>query len=118
MYEKTIRFQNFRKKVAKIFKFNPKKKGKLFSIDTPPPTLSGKMHIGHAFSYTHQDIIARYHRMKGENVFYPFGVDNNGLPSEKLVEKLNKVKIFDLGRKKFVQLCQKTLKKILPEFKP
>ncbi len=99
-----------------VFKFNPKKKSKLFSIDTPPPTLSGKMHIGHAFSYTHQDIIARYHRMKGENVFYPFGVDNNGLPSEKLVEKLNKVKIFDLGRQKFVQLCQRTLKKILPEF--
>ncbi|MCD6115004.1 valine--tRNA ligase [bacterium] len=109
------KWQKFWEK-EKIFKFNPKKKGKLFSIDTPPPTLSGKMHIGHAFSYTHQDIIARYHRMKGENVFYPFGVDNNGLPSEKLVEKLNKVKIFDLGRKKFVQLCQKTLKKILPEF--
>ncbi len=109
------KWQKFWEK-EKIFKFNPKKKGKLFSIDTPPPTLSGKMHIGHAFSYTHQDIIARYHRMKGENVFYPFGVDNNGLPSEKLVEKLNKVKIFDLGRRKFVQLCQKTLKKILPEF--
>ncbi len=120
--KKHYNFQKQEKKWQKfwekeeIFKFRPKKKSKIFSIDTPPPTLSGKMHIGHAFSYTHQDIIARYHRMKGENIFYPFGVDNNGLPSEKLVEKLNKVKIFDLGRKKFVQLCQKTLKKVLPEF--
>ena len=106
--KKHYNFQKQEKKWQKfweeeeIFKFRPKKKSKIFSIDTPPPTLSGKMHIGHAFSYTHQDIIARYHRMKGENIFYPFGVDNNGLPSEKLVEKLNKVKIFDLGRKKFV----------------
>lgn len=100
----------------KVYKFKPQKKGKIFSIDTPPPTLSGKMHLGHFFSYTHQDIIARYHRMLGENVFYPFGVDDNGLPTERLVEKLNKVRLFDLGRQKFVRLCQKTIKKILPEF--
>ena len=99
-----------------IYKFNPKQEGKIFSIDTPPPTISGKIHIGHAFSYTHQDIIARYHRMLGENVFYPFGTDDNGLPTEKLVEKENKVKIFELKRNEFVGLCQKTLKKIRPSF--
>ena len=100
----------------KIYKFNPNKKGKIFSIDTPPPTVSGKMHVGHAFSYTHMDIIARYHRMKGENVFYPFGTDDNGLPTEKLVEKENKVKIFDIKRDQFINLCQKTIKKIRPNF--
>lgn len=99
-----------------IFNFNPNKKNKIFSIDTPPPTLSGKMHLGHAFSYTHQDIIARYRRMRGENVFYPFGVDNNGLPTEKLVEKINKIRLFDVGRKNFVDICQKTIKEILPSF--
>ena len=109
------KWQKFWEK-EKIYKFDPKKRGRIFSIDTPPPTLSGKMHLGHFFSYTHQDIIARYHRMLGENVFYPFGVDDNGLPTERLVEKLNKVRLFDLGRQKFVKLCQKTIKKILPEF--
>jgi valyl-tRNA synthetase len=100
----------------KIYRFHPFKKGKVFSIDTPPPTLSGKMHLGHAFSYTHQDIIVRYHRMKGENVFYPFGVDDNGLPTEKLVEKINKIKLFDLSREEFIKICYRTIKKILPQF--
>ena len=56
-----------------VFKFDLKSKKKTFSIDTPPPTVSGKMHIGHAFSYSQQDFIARYKRMKGFNIFYPFG---------------------------------------------
>lgn len=58
-----------------------------FVIDTPPPTVSGNLHIGHIFSYTHQDIIARYKRMKKYNVIYPFGFDDNGLPTERYVEK-------------------------------
>lgn len=99
-----------------LYKFNPKKTGKIFSIDTDPPTLSGKMHIGHVSSYTHEDIIARYHRMKGENVYFPFGVDNNGLPTERLVESINKITLFKIGRKKFIQLCQGTIKKALPDF--
>jgi valyl-tRNA synthetase len=110
-----LKWQKFWEK-EKIYKFDSKKPGKIFSIDTPPPTLSGKMHLGHAFSYTHQDIIARYHRMKGENVFYPFGTDNNGLATAKLVEKINKVRFFDLERIEFIKLCQKTIKKLLPEF--
>ncbi|MBU3964652.1 valine--tRNA ligase [Patescibacteria group bacterium] len=110
-----LKWQKFWEKEG-LYKFNPKKSGKIFSIDTDPPTLSGKMHIGHVSSYTHEDIIARYHRMKGENVFFPFGVDNNGLPTEKLVESINGVTLFEVGRKNFVQLCQKTISKILPEF--
>src|SRR3989344_4284413 len=75
-----------------IYKFDPESKGEIYSIDTPPPTVSGKMHLGHAFSYTQQDIIARYKRLRGYNVFYPFGTDDNGLPTERLVEKLKGVK--------------------------
>lgn len=58
----------------------------VFSIDTPPPTVSGSLHIGHVFSYTQTDIIARFQRMKGKIVFYPMGWDDNGLPTERRVE--------------------------------
>ena len=57
-----------------------------FVIDTPPPTVSGSLHIGHIFSYTQTDIIARYQRMQGKSVFYPIGWDDNGLPTERRVQ--------------------------------
>jgi valyl-tRNA synthetase len=58
----------------------------VFSIDTPPPTVSGSLHVGHVFSFTHTDIIARFHRMRGKAVFYPMGWDDNGLPTERRVQ--------------------------------
>src|ERR1700733_3098646 len=58
-------------------------RAEVFSIDTPPPTVSGSLHVGHAFSYTHTDIVARYRRMTGLSVFYPIGWDDNGLPTER-----------------------------------
>jgi len=98
----------------KIYKFDSKK-GRVYSIDTPPPTVSGKMHIGHAFSYSQQDFIARFRRMNGA-VFYPFGTDDNGLPTERLVEKLNNVKSKDMPRSDFIKLCLKTLKGVTLDF--
>lgn len=99
----------------KTYKFNPKSEKKVYSIDTPPPTVSGKMHIGHAFSYAHEDFIARFKRMR-QNVFYPFGTDDNGLPSERLIEKLKGIKSKEMSRAEFIRLCLKTLKEITPDF--
>ena len=79
--------------------------GSLYSIDTPPPTVSGTLHIGHIFSYTQTDIIARYKRMNGYSVFYPFGFDDNGLPTERYVEKKRNVRGHEMSRSDFIKLC-------------
>jgi len=70
-----------------IFRFSHDPNAEIFSIDTPPPTVSGEIHMGHVYSYANAEFIARYRRMRGYNVFYPFGLDNNGLPTELLIEK-------------------------------
>ncbi|MFP4112538.1 MAG: valine--tRNA ligase [Candidatus Woesearchaeota archaeon] len=98
------------------YKFNPETKKPFFTVDTPPPTISGRMHIGHAFSFTQQDFIQRYKRMKGFEVFVPFGTDDNGLATERLVEKENKVRESDFSREEFINLCLKTLEKIRPQY--
>ena len=61
-------------------------KGAVFSVDTPPPTASGSLHIGHVFSYTHMDLVTRFQRMRGKAIFYPMGWDDNGLPTERRVQ--------------------------------
>src|SRR6266498_2094436 len=69
------------------YRFDPAQpRERIFSIDTPPLTTSGTLHVGHAFSYTHTDLIARFQRMRGKTVFYPVGWDDNGLPTERRVE--------------------------------
>ena len=88
----------------------------MYSIDTPPPTVNGKIHIGHIFSYSQAEMIARYKRLRGYNVFYPFGFDDNGLPSERLVEKEQKKKAHEIGRESFSKLCYETTNKYEEEF--
>jgi len=90
--------------------------GPLYSIDTPPPTVSGSLHIGHVFSYTQTDILARYARMSGNSVFYPFGFDDNGLPTERYVEKKRDVRAHQMSRSEFIQLCLKETYGVEQEF--
>ncbi len=72
-----------------IYRWDPTRgKDETFVVDTPPPTVSGSLHVGHVFSYTHQDLIVRYQRMKGKNIAYPMGWDDNGLPTERRVQNL------------------------------
>jgi len=102
--EKERYWQNFWEK-ERVYKFNPEQPAPLYVIDTPPPTISGALHLGHVFSYTQAEVIARFKRMEGFNVRYPQGFDNNGLPTEKLTEKEIGMKGKDMNLEKFVKSC-------------
>jgi valyl-tRNA synthetase len=115
-----------------VYRWDPDgRREEAFAIDTPPPTVSGRLHIGHVFSYVHTDFIARFQRMRGRNVFYPMGWDDNGLPTERRVQNLYNVRCspflpyegplelepvgasgFDAGareisRRAFIELCRR-----------
>ncbi|MFR1519193.1 MAG: valine--tRNA ligase [Clostridia bacterium] len=120
--EKKYDFTQIEKQMQKfweaeeIYRFRPDGR-EIYSIDTPPPTVSGKLHIGHLFSYTQAEIIARFHRMQGENVFYPFGFDDNGLPTERLIERETQTRAASLPRAEFIKLCDRTAEKYETEFR-
>ena len=101
-----------------IYKWDRNKpREKTFSTDTPPPTVSGMLHMGHVFSYTQADFIARFQRMNGKSVFYPIGFDDNGLPTERLVEKVKKIRASDLPREEFIKICQEVVLEAEEEFR-
>ena len=109
-----------------IYTWDPKRgREDTFVVDTPPPTVSGSLHVGHLFSYSHQDFVVRFQRMSGKNIFFPIGWDDNGLPTERRVQNLYNVKCdahqhYDSGfkaergrkgdpvtisRRNFIELC-------------
>ncbi len=99
-----------------VHRYDRDSTAEIYSIDTPPPTVSGSQHIGHVFSYTQAECIARYQRMLGKNVFYPFGFDDNGLPTERLTEKEHGVLGREMPREAFVALCRETSARYKKEF--
>jgi valyl-tRNA synthetase len=90
---------------AGTYHFDPQGTAPVYSIDTPPPTVSGFLHLGHCYSYSHTDFIARFYRMNGYNVYYPMGYDDNGLPTERLVERRYGVTVGEVGRESFIEKC-------------
>ncbi len=113
-----------------IYRYDPARpRDETFVVDTPPPTVSGALHIGHIFSYTHTDTTVRYQRMRGRNIFYPMGWDDNGVPTERRVQvyfhvrcdphssydpklalepasaKLRKQRPREISRRNFIELC-------------
>lgn len=97
----------------KVFQFKPKSKAQIYSIDTPPPYASADhLHVGHGMHYSQFEFVARFKRMRGFNVFFPMGYDDNGLPTERYVEKKHNITDKSrISRKDFVKLCLEETKK-------
>lgn len=96
----------------KIFKFDEKSKKPIYSIDTPPPYASADhLHVGHGMHYSQFEFVARFQRMRGKNVFFPMGYDDNGLPTERYVEKKYNINKSKTSRSEFVKLCLEETKK-------
>ncbi|MCX6808151.1 MAG: valine--tRNA ligase [Candidatus Berkelbacteria bacterium] len=96
---------------AGIYKFDTESEKSVFSVDTPPPYVSAAhLHVGHAMSYSQAEFVVRYKRMMGFNVFYPMGFDDNGLPTERFVEKKHKIDKSKISKKEFIELCLKETK--------
>src|SRR6186997_1540452 len=111
-----------------VYRFDrSRQRAGVYSIDTPPPTVSGSLHVGHVFSFTHTDVVARFQRMRGKAVFYPMGWDDNGLPTERRVQNYFGVRCdpslpyepgftppaspdpkrqVSISRRNFIELCQ------------
>jgi len=85
--------------------YDPESEGRVFSIDTPPPYPTGRLHMGHVLNWCYMDFVARYKRMKGYNVFFPQGWDCHGLPTEVKVEETHKIRKNDVPRDEFRKLC-------------
>jgi len=109
-FEKERYWQNFWEK-ERVYEFDPEQKGTLFIVDTPPPTISGALHMGHIFSYIQAEVIARFKRMEGANIRYPQGFDNNGLPTERLTEKEIGVRGRDMELEEFTESCLRITEK-------
>ncbi len=113
---------------SQVYRFDrTRPRSQVYSIDTPPPTVSGSLHVGHVFSFTHTDILARYRRMTGQAVFYPLGWDDNGLPTERRVQNVYGVRCdpsvpydpsfsppevpgkreLPVSRRNFIELCER-----------
>lgn len=99
----------------KIYRFDPKSRKEVFSIDNPPRYASGALHLGHAYGYTVIDFAARYKRLRGYNVFFPLCFDVNGTPVEVRVEKVMGIKASDVPRQEFVRMCSEFAEKHIGE---
>jgi valyl-tRNA synthetase len=104
-----LRVHKFWQEVG-VHKFKPEERLPIYSIDTPPPTVSGELHLGHVFSYSQTDFLARFWRMKGFNVFYPMGFDDNGLPTERLVERQLGIRSYEVDPGWFEDECRRISK--------
>ena len=100
-----------------VYHFNPQADRPIYSIDSPPATVSGRLHLGHVYSYSHADFMARFWRMQGCNVFYPMGFDDNGLPTDRLVEQRLGIKAAQIGRAAFIQKCLEVSETIEQEYR-